>query len=111
MPTREKLMELRESGFTREEIAEHFGVTLSRVKRWLRQYGFTKPDRKLAPEPVDLPITDLPFHTGMTLMERAKLALGRRLTEDKHRGYLLDGRPANTDRIIEAARLRPVKRG
>lgn len=111
IPSREDLVKLRESGFTREEVASHYGVSLSRVKRWLRKHGFARAERKIPTEPVDSPIADLPFDTGMTIMERAKLALGTRLTEDRHLGYLLDGRVANTDRILEAARLRPVKRG
>lgn len=110
IPPREEIVQLREDGYTREEIAEHYGVALSKVKRWLQKYGFGKVDRKPV-VPVDVKAAELPFDTGLTMMERAKLILGTRLTEDRHLGYLLDGRVANTDRIIREARLKAVKRG
>lgn len=111
MPPRNELVELRDLGYTREEMAQHYGVPLSRVKRWLSRHGFARPERKVAVEPVNMPIADLPLDCGLTLMERAKVALGKRLVEDRHRGYLLDGKVAGTDRIVQAAGLRPVKRG
>jgi hypothetical protein len=111
MPSRAEFTQLRELGYTREEMAEHFGVPLSRIKRWLSRHGFARPERKVPVEPVNLPIAELPLDTGMTMMERAKAILGHRLTECRHRGYVLDGRVAGADKIIEAAGLKPVKRG
>jgi uncharacterized protein YjcR len=110
IPTKQDLIDMRAEGFTREEIADYYGVTLSKVKRWLKKYGFSRVPKQVPPPP-STPVTDeLPFDTGMTIMERAKLILGNRLTEDRHKGYCLDGRPAKTDRIIEAAGLKAVKR-
>lgn len=111
MPSREELEELRDEGMTREQIADHYGVPLSRVKRWLKKQGFGRAERRIPSEPTNLPAAELPFDTGMTIMEKAKLILGNRLKEDRHLGYLLDGRVTSTDKIIEAARLKPVKRG
>lgn len=111
MPSREKLQSLRDDGYTREDIAIYFGVPLARVKRWLHKHGFSKPERKAVVEPVNIPAADLPVDFGMTVIERAKAALGPRLQEDRHLGYVLDGRVVNSDRVIAAAKLRAVKRG
>lgn len=110
-PSREELTDLRDQGLNREEIAAHYDVTLSRVKRWLKKQGFNRPERRVLVDPVNVPVADLPFDHGMTMIERAKAALGNRLAEDRHRGYLLDGRVTSSEKVIEAARLKPVKRG
>ena len=109
MPSREELEALRDEGYTRERIAQHYGVPLSRVKRWLKKLGFGRAERRIPAEPTNLPAADLPFDSGLTIMEKAKLILGSRLREDRHLGYLLDGRVANTEKIIAAARLKAVK--
>jgi hypothetical protein len=110
VPSKEELIEMRKEGFTREEIAEYFGVSLSRVKRWLKNYGFSRAPKQTPPPPSNPLADELPYDTGMTMMERAKMILGTRLTEDRHKGYCLDGRPAKTGRIIAAAGLEAVKR-
>lgn len=43
---------------------------------------------------------------GLTLVERAKIILGSRLTEDRIGHYRVDGKPASVFQVLEAANLR-----
>lgn len=83
-------------------IATHFGVSVLRVKKWLTDYGLTKPrnTRRIPPIPTpkSVPVAST---FGLTLMEKAQLMLGDRMKECRMRGYLLDGKPCSTARIIE----------
>ena len=106
---KEGLDALRQEGKTRAQIAEAFGVTVSRVKRWIAQYDVadrkTKRagrERRCARE-ASKPMSP---DEGVCLMDKAKQILGDRVGED-HRGYLLDGHPANSWAILKAANLRP----
>lgn len=118
--TKEELDALRAQGKTREQIAEKFGVTVSRVKRWILTLGVSRRQVKEVEKPKDpfidaavdmgtlLPVGGKPAYTpkiddGITLMDRCKVILGQRMGED-HRGYLLDSRPVSTQQIINAAR-------
>jgi hypothetical protein len=105
-PSKNELQALRDSGASRADMAEEYGVSLSRMKRWISDLSITprpskqdpaKPEREKAA--VILPIT-----TGLSLMERCQKILGRRMGED-HRGYLLDGRPASSAQILRAAHM------
>lgn len=110
-PTREELIELREKkGLTREQIAEHFEVSLTTVRRWIKELKIPRPTKsarhqrnknisrigEIIAEPDD----------GMTVMERAQSILGDRLTERRGLGYYLDGRPVSSRRVVEAAGLK-----
>lgn len=110
-PTREELIELREKRkLTREQIAEHFDTSLSTVRRWIKEKDVPRPSKnarykeatnlsrigEIIAEPDD----------GMTLMERAQHILGDRLTEKRGYGYMLDGKPASTQRVVQAAGLK-----
>lgn len=105
-PPRADLVRLREQGYSRKKIAEFYGVSLARVKRWIREMDvpastnkFTS-DKIAAPSPVNLG-TDY----GLTLIDRAKQKLGERVSQD-YRGYLLDGRLVRVDILISAAGLK-----
>ncbi len=110
-PTREELIRLRETmEMTREEIAEHFGVGVSTVRRWIREMKIPRPTprRRKRHQPHLSSSGEIiaPIDDGLTLMERAKLLLGNRLTESRVKGYVLDGRPSNIRRIFDAAGLK-----
>lgn len=106
-PDRDELIKLRQQGLSRDQIAEHYGVALSRVKRWVKDLSIpTVPSRSPATmrkqrSPDANSVGD---EYGMTLIERAKFVLGSRMTQD-YRGYLLDGRPVRVDILIRAAGL------
>ena len=110
-PTREELIKLRETqGLTREQIAEHYEVSLTTVRRWIKELNIPRPTKQarqqrnknisrtgeIIAEPDD----------GMTIMDRAKAVLGDRLTERRGMGYYLDGKPVNSRRVIEGAGLK-----
>ncbi len=46
------------------------------------------------------------FDDRPPLMERCKEVLGDRMQEKRGKGFFLDGRPCNTDAIVEAAGLK-----
>jgi uncharacterized protein YjcR len=104
-PTKDELEDLRED-YTREEIAEMYGCSVSQVKRWISSLGVKKKINRNSkglrrqipkvPEPA--------FDSGLPLMDKAKLRLGDRMKE-KNGSYWLDNRPATTARIVEAAGL------
>lgn len=110
-PTREELISLREKkGMTRAQIATHFEVSLTTVRRWIKELKVPRPSKaarnqrnknisrigEIIAEPDD----------GMTVMEKAVAILGDRLTERRGLGYYLDGRPVSSMRVIEAAGLK-----
>jgi len=106
---KERLDELRRAGKTRQQIAEEFGVTLYQVKRWIvaldvvgRKTKREGRDRQKVRETGKSMSPD----EGVSLMDKAKQILGKRVGED-HRGYLLDGRPANSWAILKVAKLCP----
>lgn len=105
-PSKEELEKLRNE-MTRQEIAEHFGVTMAVVKNWVtdmnldRKVVRKKSNKKIKAKECIEPSID----SGLPLMEKAKRRLGARLTENKA-GYWLDGRPARSDKIIEEAGLK-----
>lgn len=106
-PDRQEIERLRDEGYTREEIADYFDVSLSKVKRWIAELGVKK---KFHPSGVKRPAQpamgqQLPSDYGMTVMERAKAVLGPRLGETSQ-GYTLDGRITNTPAILEEAGIK-----
>jgi hypothetical protein len=101
-PTKEVLQSLRDNGETRGSIAEKYGVSTSRVKRWLHDLGVTKKiNKKIQPAP---PLS-LPWDEGLTLSEKCQLRLGSRMKETSA-GYYLDGRLSSLTRIAETAGLK-----
>lgn len=104
-PDREALIKLRQNGMNREQIAEYYGVALSRVKRWIKDLEI--PEMPRTPKQLLRPSegADLGQDYGLTILERAKKVLGTRMTED-YRGYLLDGRPVRIDILVRTAGLR-----
>ncbi|MBS3648716.1 hypothetical protein KEU06_08750 [Pseudaminobacter sp. 19-2017] len=90
----------------REEIAAYYGVSLARVKRWIAELGVPASHKtkgtNTAPRPVMRPrVAD---DDGLTLIEKARLILGKRMSRD-YRGYLLDGRVVRVDVLVRAAGL------
>lgn len=104
-PTKTDLEQLRNEGYTREQIADYFDISLSKVKRLIRNLGVKKKthpnrDRKLIVRPGMG--TTLPDDFGLTVMEQARRILGERLKETPL-GYSLDGRITNTPAILKEA--------
>ena len=106
-PSREQLIGLRfEQGMTREDIAEHFDVSIATVRRWIKEMDIPRPRRSQKPKQKNL--TRLgeiiaPAGDGRNRMERAQIVLGGRLIEKIGFGYYLDGYPADIDTILAAA--------
>jgi hypothetical protein len=101
-PSREDIIALREQGLNREEIASYYRVSLSRVKRWIRDLIIpVSPKRQYYKRPVSNGRVD----DELTLIEQSRITLGKRMGQD-YRGYLLDGRPVRIDVLIRAAGLK-----
>ena len=109
-PTLERMIELRENqGLTREEIAAHYNVSVTVVRRWIKELGVPRRTRKTktrkhkhlsaSGEIIAKPIS------GLTVLEKARIILDHRLVERHGYGYYLDGRPAKIDNILSAAGL------
>lgn len=98
-PNLEDIIALREKGMSRKQMAEYYGVTLSRVKRWIVELKIPKAVRRFRKKAVGAR-----FEEGLTLVEKARMMLGKRMSED-FRGYLLDGRPVRVDVLLRAAGL------
>lgn len=107
-PSREELTKLRENGMNRDEIAVYYKVSLSRVKRWIAELGIppsskTRSAHARARQKVDKR-SALGMDYGLTLIEKARLILGKRMSQD-YRGYLLDGRVCRVDVLVRTAGL------
>lgn len=106
-PPKEDLEKLRNAGKTRDEIALIYNVSLSRVKRWIKELSIDVDD---APRGVararsrEEKRRSMGEDDGLTLMEKARAILGKRIGED-YRGYLLDNRPVRIDVLVKAAGL------
>jgi hypothetical protein len=101
----EFIIDYRTDGLSREAIAEALEISFSDVKRIIKKFSIKKtPKGGFPPIESSLAIS-LPPNDGVPLMEQAQEILGLRLTSD-WRGYKLDGRPSNTDAIVEAAGLK-----
>jgi hypothetical protein len=107
-PPKAELESLRTNGKNRDEIAAHYGVSLSRVKRWIAEHEI-KPS--LAPRKSHVMARNKAEkrracgeEDGLTLIEKARVILGKRMSED-YRGYLLDGRPVRIDTLARVAGL------
>ncbi len=108
-PTREELVRLRESGMTREDLAEHYDVGVSTIRRWIKERGVPRPTpssrrRRLAHLSSNGEII-APPDDGKTIIEKARLLLGTRFSSHRD-GYKLDGKPASTAIIVHAAGLK-----
>lgn len=110
-PTREELIRLREDEeLTREQIAAYYSVSLTTVRRWIKEMQVPRPTKQarlnknshlsrygeIISDPGD----------GLTLMDRVRANLGDRLTEKRGVGYFLDGRHVSTAKIVAAAGLK-----
>jgi hypothetical protein len=97
------------SGMSRDEIAVFYGVSLSRVKRWIKEFAIetsSAPKRSHANARAKKEKSRALGHDeGITILEKVRLILGQRVTED-YRGYLLDGRPVRTDVLVRTAGLK-----
>lgn len=107
IPTQKDLKEFRELGYTRQEIADYYGVTLAQVKRWISEFNVPKKVTQRSKFGGDegkiSRSLSLPPDYGMTLMEKAQEVLGPRLVYLKHKGYFVDGRPMSCERIVKMA--------
>lgn len=110
-PTREHLIYLREKeGMTRDQIAEYYNVSLTTVRRWIREFNVPRPTKQRDHNPNKAISRNgeiiAPLDDGLTILERAEKILGDRLTEKRGMGYFLDGRPVNVSTVIKAAGLK-----
>jgi hypothetical protein len=101
--TKERMEDLR-SHLSNIEIANQTGLSLSFIKRLVHKMGIAK--RIIAKRPSSS--REAPRYAsvddGISLMDMCKQVLGPSMTED-HRGYLLNGRPVNTAKLLESAGL------
>ncbi len=105
-PDREDLIRLRADGMNREDIALRYGVSLARVKRWIKEMSIPAANNRRTPlKIVPVESAELGEDYGLTLIEKAKKTLGTRMTQD-YRGYLLDGRLVRLDILLQAAGLK-----
>lgn len=114
-PSRETLIDLRfTKNMTREDIAEHFDVSIATVRRWIKDLDVPRPvrskpnkrDKNLSPSGEI--IAKLAPDEGYTSIEKAKIRLGGRLVERQGYGYYLDGKPAKIDLILKTAGVLPA---
>jgi len=86
---------------SQEEIKVHH----KNVIAFFKHVTVEKRTRKRRPKVVRMPkeLHDDPDN-GLPLMVRAKKILGKRM-EERWGGYYLDGRPASSEKIAEAANL------
>jgi len=110
-PTRDDLIRLREDeGMTREQIADYYEVSLTTVRRWIKELKVPRPSKQ-ARNQTSRPLTRFGEiiaepDDGLTIMERAESILGSRFETRRGLGYFLDGRPVSTRRVVEAAGLK-----
>lgn len=106
-PTRQDIIDLREQGKTREQIAEHYDVSVTTVRQWIKAMDIPRPSKQARHRRETHLSRDggiiIPVGDDRTTMEKAEEALGDRLTEKRGMGYFLDGRPASIYKIMEAA--------
>jgi transposase len=98
---------MRQQGLSRDDIAAHYGVALSRVKRWIKQLDIpavTNRSEEAMRKNRSPGANAVGDDFGLTLIERAKNTLGPRVSQD-YRGYLLDGRPVRVDILVRSAGL------
>jgi transposase len=107
-PSREKLVSLRfDKGMTREDIAEHFDVSIATVRRWIKEMDVPRPSRRKRPKrPKNITsrgeiVARTEDHYNR--LERALLTLGGRVVEFTGRGYYLDGLPVSAEEVVAAA--------
>ena len=102
-PTRDKLVELRfDRGMTREDIAEHYGVSVTMVRRWIKKLEIPRLSRRAKPKHLTSSgeiVAKADY--GYTVIETAMMKLGGRMVERDGFGYYVDGTPAHVDRIID----------
>ncbi|XAI95923.1 transcriptional regulator [Microcystis phage Mwe-JY26] len=109
-PSKEEIDALRRRGKTRQEIADHFGISVAKLKRLITSMSVvpraTKAeDMRHAPKQRvrEKPVFANP-EEGEGLMDKAKVILGSRLSE-KYGCYYLDGRPTSSWAVLKAAGL------
>jgi transposase len=112
-PDREEIIGLREQGMTREKIAEHYDVSITTVRRWIKQHNIPRPSKQARRKRESHLSRNgeiiAPLKDERPILEQAQEILGERFTEKRFVGYVLDGRPAHVDAIIAAAGLVPHK--
>lgn len=108
-PNNKELDALRQAGLTRIQIAVRYDVPLSRVKRWLRELDIVPRANRNNQSKPKIRVREKHRYANFeeeSLMDKAKAILGTRMTEKKHIGYLLDGRPVSSWQIAKEAGLK-----
>lgn len=105
-PDKDELVKFRDLGWSRQRIADHYGVSIARVKRWINEMSIPAvTNRRSKTKIAHVESVDLSDDDGLTLIEKAKKKLGTRMSQD-YRGYLLDGRLVRIDILLLAAGLK-----
>jgi len=105
-PDKDELVRLRDLGWSRQRIADWYGVSIARVKRWINEMNLPAvTNRRSKSKIAHVESVGLGDDDGLTLIEKAKMKLGTRMTQD-YRGYLLDGRLVRIDILLSAAGLK-----
>ena len=111
LPDRDEFVKKRQvEGLTRTKLAEHYGVTESVIRRWIRvldvprrPHGTASRRKKIKPKMRAIDTSD----QFLTTTDKALDILDARVIERKGFGYYLDGRPASIDQILVAAQVAP----
>lgn len=84
---------------------EKFYMKPKDIVALFKQYQMEKQDTKNPRIDKPTGTKRVKSHDGLPLMERCQLILGRRMTERRGVGYLLDGVPVSCERLLQEAKL------
>ena len=89
-PDREEIIGLREQGMTREKIAEHYDVSITTVRRWIKQHNIPRPSKQARRKRESHLSRNgeiiAPLQDERPILEQAQEILGDRFTEKRFVG-------------------------
>lgn len=87
------------------ETEQRFFMKPSEIVELFKKYELEKKDTKMPVKDKTTANVRVKSYDGLPLMERCQMVLGRRMTERRGVGYLLDGVHVSCERIIKEAGL------